>query len=209
MFSLKALSPNLIQKSCFLTFSALLLGACAQKFNDLPNTRVLKTCQEPIASYHLMGLKSGDYNDLTIPNTQVQQMVAKSLAQSGCFIQSEQISTETTNTQKNHYQLEVVFGNINTQTKQGGFWSSQTSDQAVFEVQLNFHRTNEVRIFRGKSSIQNQNSQYLVIFGEKSKLNPNQIQITIQNAINSAINEATRNLIQEVQNKDSTNYSNF
>lgn len=66
-----------------------------------------------------------------------------------------------------------------------------------------------MRIFRGKSSIQNQNSQYLVIFGEKSKLNPNQIQITIQNAINSAINEATRNLIQEVQNKDSTNYSNF
>lgn len=57
MFSLKALSPNLIQKSCFLTFSALLLGACAQKFNDLPNTRVLKTCQEPIASYHLMGYK--------------------------------------------------------------------------------------------------------------------------------------------------------
>lgn len=68
-----------------------------------------------------MSLKSGDYNDLTIPNTQVQQMVEKSLAQSGCFIQSEQISAETTNTQKNHYQLEVVFGNINTQTKQGGF----------------------------------------------------------------------------------------
>ncbi len=199
MKSFKAFnSKGFYTKSCLAALSVLLLSACAQKFNDLPNTRVLKTCQAPIATYNLLDSKSGDYNDLTIPNTQIQEMVEKSLAQSGCFSQSPEISTTETN--DHHYQLEVMYGNINTQKKQGGFWSSQTSDEAIFEVQLSFMRTDEVRIFRGKSSIQNQNDRYL-FFGKKAKLNPNQIQITLQNAINSAINEATRNLIQ-IQNAD-------
>lgn len=194
-----------LKKSCFFALSALLLSACAQKFNDLPNTRVLKTCQSPIATYHLMGLRNGDYNDLTIPNKQIQEMVENSLAQSGCFNQSSQIPTNEV-TKSRHYQLEVIFGNINTQEKQGDWFYTQTSDEAIFEVQLSFSRANEVRIFRGKSSIQNRNSQYL-IFGDKAKLNPNQIQITLQNAINAAINEATVHLIQ-VQDTD-VNYSNF
>lgn len=194
-----------LKKSCFFALSALLLSACAQKFNDLPNTRVLKTCQSPIATYHLMGLRNGDYNDLTIPNKQIQEMVENSLAQSGCFNQSSKIPTNEV-TKSRHYQLEVIFGNINTQEKQGDWFYTQTSDEAIFEVQLSFSRANEVRIFRGKSSIQNRNSQYL-IFGDKAKLNPNQIQITLQNAINAAINEATIHLIQ-VQDAD-VNYSNF
>lgn len=194
-----------LKKSCFFAFSALLLSACAQKFDDLPNTRVLKTCQSPIATYHLMGLRSGDYNDLTIPNTQIKEMVEDSLAQSGCFYQSSQVATNET-TKSRHYQLEVIFGNINTQEKQGDLFHTQTSDEAIFEVQLNFSRADEVRIFRGKSSIQNRNSQFF-IFGDKAKLNPNQIQITLQNAINAAINEATLHLIQ-MQETD-VNYSNF
>ncbi len=195
-----------LKKSCFFAFSALLLSACAQKFNDLPNTRVLKTCQNPIATYHLIGLRNGDYNDLTIPNIQIQEMVENSLAQSGCFNQSSQIVIDET-TKNSHYQLEVISGNIHTQEKRGDLLYTQTSDEAVFEVQLNFSKTNEVRIFRGKSSIQNRNNRYF-IFGNKAKLNPNQIQITLQNAINAAVNEATLNLIQ-AQKTDSTNHSNF
>lgn len=205
-FNFKVLnSKRFYIKSCFVSLSALFLVACTQKFNDLPNSRVLKTCQNPIASYDLVGSKSGDYNDLGISNTQIQEMVEKSLTQSGCFSQYPKLNTTETN--NNHYQLEVIFGSINTQKQQGGFWSSKTSDEAIFEVQLNFSRADEVRIFRGKSIIQNQNSRYLV-FGDKAKLNPNQIQITLQNAINSAINEATRNFIQ-LQNTDSQNYSTF
>lgn len=195
-----------IKKSCFFAFSALLLSACAQKFNDLPNTRVLKTCQNPIATYHLIGLRNGDYNDLTIPNTQIREMVENSLAQSGCFNRVAQITADEV-AKNRHYQLEVVSGNINTQEKQGDLFHTQTSDEAIFEVQLSFSRANEVRTFRGKSSIQNRNSQYF-IFGDKAKLNPNQIQITLQNAINAAINEATLHLIQ-VQNTDFINYSNY
>ena len=195
-----------IKKVVFFAFSALLLSACAQKFHDLPNTRVLKTCQNPIATYHLIGLRNGDYNDLTIPNTQIREMVENSLAQSGCFNQSSQIATDET-TQNKHYQLEVVSGNIHTQEKRGDLLYTQTSAEATFEVQLNFSKTDEVRIFRGKSSIQNRNNRYF-IFGNKAKLNPNQIHITLQNAVNAAVNAATFNLIQ-AQNTDSANRSNF
>jgi len=199
----QTLFKTFVIKSCCITIGALLLSACAQKFNDTPNIRVLKTCPSPIATYHLVDIKSGDYNDLTLANANVQQMVEKSLTQSGCFQSSPQ--TEENNTD---YQLEVIFGNINTQNQQRGFWYSQTSDQAIFEVQLNFSKPNEMKIFRGKSSIQNQNSQYLVVFGDDSKLNPNQIQITLQNAVNSAVNEAVRIFTQD-QNGNPTNPYNF
>lgn len=188
-----------------LCASVLLFSACAQKFDDLPNSRVLQTCQSPIVAYQLADLKRGDYNDLEISNVQIQEMVENSLAQSGCFMQSSQIDTAESNNA--YYQLEVIFGNINTQKQSGGLWSEYSSDEAIFEVQLNFTRADETRIFRGKSSIQNQNSRYFV-FGDRAKLNPNQIQITLQNAINSAINEATRNFIQ-LQNADSAFYPSF
>lgn len=203
---LKGWNPkSLCAKTCYLSLSAFLLSACAQKFDDLPNSRVLKTCQNPIVTYQLVDLKRGDYNDLEISNAQIQEMVENSLAQSGCFTQSSQ--TDTIESNNAYYQLEVIFGNINTQKREGGFWSEYTSDEAIFEVQFNFSQAETLRIFRGKSSIQNQNSRYFV-FGDKAKLNPNQIQITLQNAINSAINEATRNFIQ-LQNTDSTFYPSF
>ncbi|WP_297813985.1 hypothetical protein [uncultured Helicobacter sp.] len=198
----KALNhKTLIQKGCFLTLSALLLSGCAKKFDDLSNTRVLKTCQTPITTYNLISVKSGDYNDLTLANTEVQQMVEKSLAQSGCFTPYSEAETNNA-----YYLLEVIFGNINVKNKEGGFLSSTTSDQAIFEVQLSFSKPDEVQIFRGKASIQNKNSQYLVIFGDDSRLNPNQIQITLQNAVNSAINEAIRNLNQVQKTKSNYNY---
>lgn len=172
-------------------FSALalagLLSACAQKYDSLPNTRIM-TCPNPIATYEIGIVRSGEHNSLEISRKDLQSQIQEALTQSNCFLQTQQ----TSNLFK-HYRLDIAYGNINTQNTQNNFLRSETSDTLIFEVQLAFNHFNEVRIFQGKSSIESTNKQYLKVFGKSSMLDANQIQITLQNAVNSAVNEAVRN----------------
>ncbi|MCI5968002.1 hypothetical protein [Helicobacter sp.] len=179
------MKKKFLKNACIIC--AIALSGCAQKYSTLPNTRIHQTCNMPIVTYEFGFLKEGEHNDLKISNTRIKDNIEKSLLQSGCFT-----LTQTNTDAYKHYRLDVVYGNINSKNAQGGFLHSQTSDALIFEIQLSFNRMDETRIFQGKSSLQNANEQYLKIFGQSSALDNNQIQITLQNAINSAINEATK-----------------
>lgn len=181
------MKKKFLKNACIISVLALggILSGCAQKYDSLPNTRVKQACTTPIITYEFGFLKEGEHNDLQIANALVKDIVEKSLMQSGCFTQAN------TNNYK-HYQLDIVYGSINKKNAQGGFFHSTTSDALIFEIQLSFNKMDETRIFQGKSSLENANEQYLKVFGKSSELDNNQIQITLQNAINSAINEATR-----------------
>ena len=188
------MKKNFLKTTCIALALRGILSSCAQKYDSLPNTRVKQTCNTPIVAYELGFLREGQHNDLQISSARIQESLQTSLAQSGCFTQIQ----ENTNLHK-HYRLDVVYGSIHQKNAQGGFFHSQTSDALIFEIQLSFNKMNETRIFQGKSSMENANEQYLKIFGKSSALDNNQIQITLQNAINSAINEATRNFSRDKQ----------
>ncbi|MBX7490138.1 hypothetical protein [Helicobacter turcicus] len=186
------MKKKFLKNACII--SALALSGCAQKYDTLPNTRVIQTCHTPIIAYEFGFLKDGEHNDLQISNTHIKDSVEKSLAQSGCFTQAQ----TDINIHK-PYRLDIVYGSINTKNAQGGFFHSQTSDLLIFEIQLSFNKMDETRIAQGKSSLENTNEQYLKVFGQTSTLNNNQIQITLQNAINSAINEIARSFSHDKQ----------
>ncbi|TLD80609.1 hypothetical protein LS70_009035 [Helicobacter sp. MIT 11-5569] len=186
------MKKKFLQQACLIAVSSLLLSACSQKYHTLPNTRVVKTCPTLLVTYEFGFLKQGEYDDLNLPNERIKSLIQEGLEQSGCFGQTQVISDAY-----KHYRLDVVYGNISTRSARGGFFHSQTSDALVFEVQLSFNRMDETRIFYGKSSLQNDNEQYWQIFGQPSTLDANEIQITIQNAINSAINEASRSFLKQ------------
>ena len=171
----------LLKQICFLGICALFLNGCSFRYDELPNVRVFQRCQGPAITYEMGSLKKGDYNDLKLSHEEVQSKVEQSLASSGCFKRAG----ENDNAYQ-HYRLDIVFGTITKYDKQGGFWKSTTGDALIFEVQL---------VFNGKSSVQNDANQHLKIFGQESTLHPTQIQITLQNAVNSATNEATKSFL--------------
>ena len=178
------------KRACIVGAIALssVLSGCLQTYNSLPNTQIKQTCSAPIVTYEFGFLGEGDHNDLKISSSHIQGNLEKSLAQSGCFIPLQ----SNINAHK-YYRLDIVYGSINNKSAQGGFFHTKTNDLFVFEIQLAFKGIGETRIFQGKSSLENINQQYLKIFGQPANLNNNQIKITLQNAINSAINEAIYN----------------
>lgn len=191
----RILNKNFLCKACSLALSTLFLTACAQKYDTLPNTRVVPACQTPIITYTFGTVRHGDYNDLNFSNSKMHKYIQEALDQSGCFAHTLEVTNAST-----HYRLDAAYGNINTKSRTGGFWHTQTSDSLIIEVQLAFHRMDETRVFQGKSSLQNANEQYLKFFGEKSTINDTEIQIILKNAINSATNEATRSFLLEGRN---------
>lgn len=145
------------------------------------------TCSNPVATYEMGIVKIGEYNNLDFATEDLKTQIQEALAQSKCFLRAQQVSSPL-----KHYRLDIAYGNINTQDAQQSLLHSQTSDTLIFEVQLAFNHFNEMRIFQGKSSIESTNMRYFKFFGKSAILDANQIQITLQNAVNSAVNEAVR-----------------
>ncbi|MDD6055095.1 MAG: hypothetical protein PUB96_00890 [Helicobacteraceae bacterium] len=180
-----------ILKICGISLNALLLSACVQKYDTLPNIRVLKTCETPIVAYEVGFIKQGDYDDLKIPQDKIKLAIENSLKESGCFIENKNANTH------NNYRLDVVYGSIKTQDSTDGFWKKDSSKGLIFEVQYSFKNFNSTKIFYGKTRIHNNNRQYLNFIGKSATLDNNEIAITLQNAINSATNEAIKGFIKK------------
>lgn len=180
-----------ISQICYLSLGALLFSACAQKHNDIPRTGIYPVCKSPIVAYEFGFLKHGDNDDLQLPYEKIKKDIQDSLKKSGCFTEL----SENTNAYK-IYRLDAIYGSIKQTQNDGKFWKNDTSDTLIFEVQLSFNRIDEARIFYGKSSVQNKNRQYMNFIGDDAILDNNAIHTTLQNAINSATNEAARNFSQ-------------
>ena len=177
-------------KHCFMaTLIGLLVVACAQKQNTIQPVTLQKSCQTPIIAYQLENIKIGEFNDLQIPKKQVLSLIENALQDSGCFIKAKQNTP-------NIYILESIYGSINQQAKQGGFWKSTSHDTAIIEVLLAFSNDKETRYYKSKASFKNTTDKFLGI-GNDSNLNPPHIQLALNNAIYSAINQATQDFIKQ------------
>lgn len=177
-------------KHCFIaTFIGIFLAACAQKQNTIQPITLQKTCQTPIISYQLGSFKVGQFNDLKIPKEQILSAIENALQTSGCFTKANE------NTSK-YYILESVYGSINQQAKQGGFWQSTSQDTAIIEVLLAFSNDKETKFYKSKAFFKNTADKFLGI-GENSNLDSTHIQLTLNNAIYSAVNKATQDFLKQ------------
>ncbi len=171
-------------------FTAALVGifltACAKKQEFLPIT-IQKTCQTPIVSYQLESIEIGKFNDLKIPQKQVLSQLENALQASGCFIKAN------SNTPR-YYNLQSVYGSVILQTAQGGFWQYTSQSTAIIEIRLAFSNDNETRFYNSKAFLENTANKFLGI-GSNSTLDSTHIQLTLNNAIHSAINKATQDLL--------------
>lgn len=171
-------------------FTAALIGvfltACAQK-QELRPIAIQKTCQTLIASYQLESIEIGKFNDLQIPQEQVLSQLENALQASGCFAKA------TPNT-PHHYNLQSVYGSVILQTAQGGFWQYTSQSTAIIEIRLAFSNGNETRFYNSKAYLENTADKFLGI-GSSSTLDSTHIQLTLNNAIHSAINKATQDLL--------------
>lgn len=180
-----------IKKSILMTYLkistigsfGLLMVACSKPPSILPNVKVTQKCENPIASYKLGDIKSGDFNQLNIGNIAIKEFVEDALNKSNCFIKTDVLGYN------DNYLLEIVYGSINVKSKRGDFLQSTSQNAAIIEIQMAFSNKNEFRVFNGKATIENNAEQYFAL-GEEAKLLPNEVKQTITNATNAAVNEA-------------------